>query len=104
MVVIGSSLTLISIVKPKRRRGSHIEKGWDPSAPAAPHRTRFGSHIDPSTHRACKAGGFDGAILGPKKVHASGFNISCLHNIIRIQSSCMLQSHVAADYVQAILV
>ena len=112
MVVTGPPLTLFSIVKPKRGVGSHVEKGWDPPGPTAPHRTRFGSHVEkswdppgptepdlgptvenrvpPSTYRdACKAGGFEGAILGPKKVHASGFNIACLHSIIRMQSSYM---------------
>ena len=48
MVVTGPPLTLISIVKPKRGVGSHVEKGWDPPGPTAPHRTRFGSHVEKS--------------------------------------------------------
>ena len=39
---------LISIVKPKRGVGSHVEKGWDPPGPTASHRTRFGSHVEKS--------------------------------------------------------
>ena len=43
-----------------------------------------------STYRdTCKAGGFEGAILGPENAHASGFNIACLHSIIRMQSAHM---------------
>ena len=33
MAIMGPPLTLISIVKPKRGVGSHVEKGWDPSGP-----------------------------------------------------------------------
>ena len=47
-VVTGPPLTLISIVKPKRGVGSHVEKGWDPPGPTASHRTRFGSHVEKS--------------------------------------------------------
>ena len=65
-----------------------------------------------STYRdTCKAGGFEGAILGPENAHASGFNIACLHSIIRMQSAHMpcpggradsaMYGHVAASYVQA---
>ena len=95
MVIMGPPLTLISIVKPKRGVGSHVEKGWDPPGPTASHRARFGSHVKkswdpptepdlgptvekssahrvpPSTYRdTCKAGGFEGAILGPENAHA----------------------------------
>ena len=48
MVIMGPPLTLISIVKPKRGVGSHVEKGWDPPGPTASHRTRFGSHVEKS--------------------------------------------------------
>ena len=112
------TLISIVIIKPKRGVGSHIEKGWDSSGPTASLRTRFGSHIEkswvppspiwvpdlgpsiekssepprvpPSTYRdTCKAGGFEGAILGLENTHASGFNITCLHSIIRMQSAYM---------------
>ena len=33
MVIMGPLFALISIVKPKRGVGSHIEKGWDPPNP-----------------------------------------------------------------------
>ena len=49
MVIMGPPLTLISIVKPKRGVGSHVEKGWDPHDPPGPtasHRTR--SHVEKS--------------------------------------------------------
>ena len=36
MVIMGPPLTLISIVKPKRGVGSHVEKGWDPPGPTEP--------------------------------------------------------------------
>ena len=48
MAIMGPPLTLISIVKPKRGVGSHVEKGWDPSGPTTSHRTRFGSHVEKS--------------------------------------------------------
>ena len=48
MVIMGPPLTLISIVKPKRGVGSHVEKGWDPPGPTASHRARFGSHVKKS--------------------------------------------------------
>ena len=48
MVIMGPPLTLISIVKPKRGVGSHVEKGWDPPGPTASHRIRFGSHVEKS--------------------------------------------------------
>ena len=48
MVIMGPPLTLISIVKPKRGVGSHVEKGWDPPGPTASHRARFGSHVEKS--------------------------------------------------------
>ena len=48
MAIMGPLLTLISIVKPKRGVGSHVEKGWDPSGPTTSHRTRFGSHVEKS--------------------------------------------------------
>ena len=48
MVIMVPPLTLISIVKPKRGVGSHVEKGWDPPGPTASHRARFGSHIEKS--------------------------------------------------------
>ena len=51
MIVTGPPLTLISIVKPKRGVGSHVEKGWDPPGPTASHRTRFGSHVEDATPR-----------------------------------------------------
>ena len=38
----------ISIVKPKRGVGSHVEKGWDPAGPTASHRTRFASQVEKS--------------------------------------------------------
>ena len=48
MVIMGPPLTLVSIVKPKRGVGSHVEKGWVPPGPTASHRTRFGSHVEKS--------------------------------------------------------
>jgi len=62
----GPPLPLISIVKPKRGVGSHVEKGWDPPGshqvprnpiwvprrgglgPTRSHETRFGSHVEES--------------------------------------------------------
>ena len=62
MVIMGPPLTLISIVKPKRGVGSHVEKGWGPTGshrvppnpiwvprreelgPTGSHRAQFGSH------------------------------------------------------------
>ena len=38
----------ISIVKPKRGVGSHVEKGWDPAGPTASHRTRFAPQVEKS--------------------------------------------------------
>ena len=66
--------------------------------PTGSHRARFGSHrreeLGPTGPHQVRIGmrarlvGWS-AILGPKKVHASGFNIACLHSIIRMQSSYM---------------
>ena len=43
---------------------------------ARTNRVRLGTYRD-----TCKAGGFQGAILGRENGHASGFNIACLHGV-----------------------
>ena len=72
MVIMGPPLTLISIVKPKRGVGSHVEKGWDPPGPTASHRARFGSHVEElgptGSHRA-RFGSHRREELGPTGSH-----------------------------------